>query len=472
MQFKAETSVGLFIIIAIVIFLYMTFQIGVFRFDHARYHDYTLYFNDVSGLTKKCAVQIAGVKVGWVESIDLVDGGQQVRAFVRILKEYRLYKNAYGTIRQEGVLGSKYIEITPGDPSLPITQPGESLMKPGHEPVSIDTILAEFQVIAHNLKDITHSIKDVVGGEGKGRLNDILADLQLFTHNIKNEFPQLACDMRQAINRLTTQFENTAQPVADIVTKINQGEGLIGKFITDEGIARDAQRAIQGIRDYIDTADRLAIIFDSHVESMYGLGNRMWFNDGKGYFNVRIHPTEDYFYIVGMMGSYSGRIDRQEVFKYWEKRDGQQFDPQEMILDDWAKLYFSPVTYTEKRNFDQYMLNLQFGKIYDDIAFRTGIFEGTFGVGIDYDIPIDIPNFRWVSTFEAFDFFGRNRINDHALHLKWLNKLFFSESLYLIFGADDFISHTNRNGFFGAGFRFADDEVKYIFSRNAIPSPS
>ena len=32
-------------------------------------------------------------------------------------------------------------------------------------------------------------------------------------------------------------------------------------------------------------------------------------------------------------------------------------------------------------------------------------------------------DFRWVTTLEAFDFYGRNRIDDHRLHLKWLNKI-------------------------------------------------
>lgn len=495
---KLETSVGLFIIVAIGIFLYMTFQIGVFRFDRSRYNDYTIYFYDVSGLNKKSDVQIAGVKVGWVETIELVNNGQQVRALVKVLKEYKLYSDAYGIIRQDGLLGTKYLEIIPGDSMLSTIKSGGILMKPSKEPVAIDNIISEFQDIARNLHEITNAVKGALGGEigtqrleraidsftqatenftsvsksidtfighNQNRFEDMIADLRSFSHDLKAEFPQLSQDLRSTLDRFASQFEKTAEPIGLVAEKINKGEGVIGKLLGDEEIARDAKTAIQGVKDYFEKIDRLAIIFDCHAESMYGYGNFQNFRDGKGYFNVRIHPTEDYFYLAGFMGSYYGMIEREETYTQWFEGQCKPLIPENLLLPDWAKLYFAPVIMQEKRIYDQYLLNLQFGKIYDNVAVRVGIFEGTAGIAVDYEIPFDTEDFRWVTTFEAFDYYGRNRIADHRIHLKWLNKLFYTESLYMVFGADDFISRTNPNAFFGAGFRFADDDVKYYFSR-------
>lgn len=479
----------------------MTFQIGVLRFDRSRYNDYTVYFYDVSGLSRKSDVQIAGVKVGWVENIELINNGQQVRALVKVLKEYKLYNDAYGIIRQDGLLGSKYLEIIPGDPLLSTVKPGGILMKPSKEPVAIDNILSEFQSIAHNLHEITNSFKDAFGGDiGTQRLEralesftqatenftnaarsvnnlignnqiafeDMINDLRSFSNDLKEEFPHISQELRSTLERFAHQFEKTAEPIGQIADKINSGEGVIGKLLGDEEIARDAKKAIQGVKDYFETIDRLAVIFDCHVESMYGYGNYQNFRDGKGYFNVRLHPTEDYFYLLGFMGSYYGKIERQETYFQWLENDCKRLLPEDLILDDWARLYFAPIQAQEKRIYDQYLLNAQFGKIYDNVAFRIGLFEGCFGAAVDYDIPFDTKDFRWVTTLEAFDFYGRNRIADHRLHVKWLNKLFYTESLYMVFGADDFISRTNRNAFFGAGFRFADDDIKYYFSKFSI----
>lgn len=503
MRIKAETSVGLFMLIAIVIFLYMTFQIGVLRLDRSRYYDYTVYFYDVSGLNKKSDVQIAGVKVGWVDDIELVNNGQQVRAIVKILKNYTLHQDAYGLIRQDGLLGTKYLEIMPGDQRLPLVKPGGVLMKPSKEPVAVDAILTEFQDISRNLHDITNAIRDVLGGDigsrrleraidgftqatesftelaramdgvvDKNRLSleDIITDLRAFSRDLKEDFPALVRDVRDGIDRVTTQFEHVASPLGTVAEKINKGEGVLGKLVGDEEMARDARLAIEGVKNYFETIDRLAVVFDCWSEAMYGYGNFMDFRDAKGYFNVRLHPTEDYFYLLGLMGSYSGKIIRTDSHREWAINECEPLIPQEMDLPDWARLKFAPIKRVQTRLLNTYLLNAQLGKIYDNLAFRVGLFEGSAGVGVDYEIPFETDKFRWVTTLEAFDFHGfEQRFCDHRIHLKWLNKLFFSESLYMTFGADDFISHTNRNAFFGMGFRFADDDVKYYVSKVGLP---
>ena len=46
-----------------------------------------------------------------------------------------------------------------------------------------------------------------------------------------------------------------------------------------------------------------------------------------------------------------------------------------------------------------------------------------------------------------------------------MNRVFFLNNLYLVFGADDFVSQTNANAFWGVGIRFGDDDMKYILSK-------
>lgn len=503
MRIKTETSVGLFILVAIIIFLYMTFQIGFLRLDTARYNEYIVYFHDISGLSKKADVQIAGVRVGWVNNVELVNNGQQVRADIMILKEYTIYNDAYGIIRQDGLLGTKYVEIIPGDPLLSRIKAGGILMKPSKDPVSVDEIMSEFQDIARNLNEVSRSFKEVFSGDvgtqrlekavegfndatanianfshaidgvidrNKQAFGDMIEDLHVFSRDLKSEFPGLSNDVRDGINRFSDSVEGAARPIGEVAEKINNGEGVLGKLISDETVARDLREAITGVKDYFETVDRLAIIFDTHVESMYGLGNDMDFEDAKGYFNVRVHPVEDYFYLVGLVGSYSGRIVRKETYTRWYKNDGCEIRPENInFTDKRDELRFAPNIQKEKREFDRYLLNLQLGKIFGDLAFRTGLMDGTFGVGLDFDIPFASQDYRWVMTFEAFDFYGRNRIDDTRAHLKWLNKVYFSDSLYFVFGADDFISHSNKNAFFGAGFRFADDDIKYYVSGLSLP---
>lgn len=114
MYFKAETFVGTFIILALGLFTWMSFQLGSVRLNLARYTTYTVAFKDVANLLSKADIKISGVKVGWVESVFLDPEDMRVKVTVKVLKDYKLYKDASAFVRQEGLLGVKYLEMIPG----------------------------------------------------------------------------------------------------------------------------------------------------------------------------------------------------------------------------------------------------------------------------------------------------------------------------------------------------------------------
>ena len=103
MRINTETVVGLFMLSAVAVFLFMSFKIGIVRFDAVKYAQYVMYFSDVSGLNEKADVVVAGVKVGWVRKLSLVNKARQVRVDMMIDRTTSLYSNAYGIVRQNGL---------------------------------------------------------------------------------------------------------------------------------------------------------------------------------------------------------------------------------------------------------------------------------------------------------------------------------------------------------------------------------
>lgn len=512
MRIQIETIVGLFIFAAAGVFLYMSYQIGSFRFDRIKYSTYSVYFNDISGLSKKSDVKIAGVKVGWVDSVDLINDGQQVRANLMIDKKYVLFSDAHAVVRQEGLLGSKYLELNPGDPLLPTLPPGSMLTRPSTGPIAVDQMLRQFKGIASNIESITESMKGAIGGaEGEeklrslvnhmqqaaekfssfsqsmeslvtrneGTVEDIFSDLRTVLRDLKNEIPRLSQNLQtnferlsisldRDFNRMATQLEKVGQPIHNIAQKIDEGQGVVGQLVNDENAARDLRIAINGVKTYFEKIDRMSVVFDIHTESMYGPFQRECFKDNKGYFNLRIHPTEDYFYLAGIVATQSGRLQRIEERRQWYDGKCNQLCPDELHLDNHDKLRFAPFKKRQYRILDTYFFNLQLGKIFGNFAFRGGLFDSTGGIGVDINLPLGNDTLRWVTTFEIFDWLGRNRLGDDRPHFKWLNRMFFTRNFYFTFGADDFVSRHNKNAFFGVGIRFADDDVKYLLSRANI----
>ncbi len=520
-----ETAVGIFILAAIAVFLYMGLQIRAWRLDTYQYQPYTVHFYDVSGLSQQADVQISGVKVGWVDDIQLSRDGDYVAVEIMVLKQYVLHNNAYGVIRQDGMLGTKYVELVPGDAHLPVIQPGSVLQQPERPPSSLDDVVQHVDQTVSQVRDISSSVQhtlsehntldqlssavsamqetaqhmasfvqhlDDIVSHNRHQLTQTLDQVHAVTGVLKEDMPQLVHQAQNSLDRLsqtldqdmrriTDNMAQTSASVDNVMHKIDTGQGVLGQLVADPALSDDLRTAMEGARDYFDAMNRLAIIVDGHSESMTGSGILSPVENSKGHINMRLHFVDDYFYLAGIaavQGQGDAYIKDEEELRLFFDGDHKRINPDDLDLDDKTRLFFAPFKREVERKFDRLLYNIQIGKMYDWLSIRTGLFESAFGFAADFDIPLDVARrYRWVSSLEAYDWNGRNRITGHIPpngtdierddrpHLKWINKLFITDHLYITFGADDFISKDNKNAFVGAGMRFADDNLKYLLSQ-------
>lgn len=442
----------------------MGFQIGAFRFDRGQYNTYIMYFKDISGLSRKAEVKVAGVKVGWVERTSLLPDQMCAEAEVLIKKEYKLYQDAYAIVRQDGLLGPKYLEVVPGSPLLAELQPGETLKKPSVEPVNIDSVMHQVKNIATHVEKVSQTFSDVLGDyEGKEQVRSIIHNIGETVQNM-SDFTERMESTIVSVEDAANQARDGLKSITSVADKIDEGKGLIGKLVNEEETYHDLKNTMNSIKNYFTQVETLQIVFDAHVESMHRPAENYEFEDSKGYLEVRIHPNEDHFYVFQIATSEKGWVYRNSERRQYFDDCGNEVDPFQLNLEDTRLLehVFDFKREIYERNTIRF--GLQFGKIFGDIALRIGMFEGTAGLGVDFDIPFDTEKFRWVTTFEAFDLTGWNRRDDRRPHLKWINRMFMLRSIYLTFGADDFVSKNNANAFFGAGIRFGDDDAKYLLS--------
>ena len=132
---------------------------------------------DVSGLSRKALVKIAGVNVGWIEDIQLCSN-HQVLSTIMIHCDYILHGDACAVVRQDGLLGTKYLEIIPGNPATGRLAPGSVLATPHEQSCSLEDLAQKVQHISSNIEDVTASLKSSVGGvEGAKQLQAIFNHL-------------------------------------------------------------------------------------------------------------------------------------------------------------------------------------------------------------------------------------------------------------------------------------------------------
>ncbi|HOL21247.1 MAG TPA: MlaD family protein [bacterium] len=184
-KLSLELRVGIFVIITIIL-------AGVFIVTQAttgKYRGYEIgiLFDYVGGLESGSPVRVSGVRAGEVKEIEILYEAQpKVLARVKIRHDIKISTGSRITIQTLGLIGEKYIEITPS-PEKKYIQPGEIVE--GENPLSVEKLVEAGQNM-------------VIG------LNNVLSDISKITsdralqENIKSVIGQAAT----AINTIETTF--------------------------------------------------------------------------------------------------------------------------------------------------------------------------------------------------------------------------------------------------------------------------
>jgi phospholipid/cholesterol/gamma-HCH transport system substrate-binding protein len=111
-RIDTELLVGLFMIIGITCLTYLSIKLG--RMEIIGDKGYKLYaeFSEIGGLKNGASVEIAGVEVGRVKNISLSD--YQAKVELQINSEVKIQEDSIAAVKTKGLLGEKYIQISPG----------------------------------------------------------------------------------------------------------------------------------------------------------------------------------------------------------------------------------------------------------------------------------------------------------------------------------------------------------------------
>jgi phospholipid/cholesterol/gamma-HCH transport system substrate-binding protein len=104
--------VGLFALLGIAALVYLSMRLG--RVDLFPAPGYSIYanFDNIAGLKTGDLVEIAGVQVGKVTSISLIDN--RARVELRINLGVEIDNDAIAAVKTSGIIGDKYISIALG----------------------------------------------------------------------------------------------------------------------------------------------------------------------------------------------------------------------------------------------------------------------------------------------------------------------------------------------------------------------
>ena len=135
-----ETLVGLFVVVGVASLAYLAIKLGKLEVIGSRGYTVVAEFDSVAGLKHGAVVEIGGVEVGRVRDITL----KNYRAVVAMSIDpgVKLQDDAIMSIRTKGLIGEKYVRISPGA-SDKLVQPGGKI-RDTEDPVDMEQLISNY----------------------------------------------------------------------------------------------------------------------------------------------------------------------------------------------------------------------------------------------------------------------------------------------------------------------------------------
>lgn len=240
---------AVFTVVIIVVF-------GQLRFD--RTTGYSAVFTHVSGLRAGQFVRAAGVEVGKVAKVTLIDGDKRVLVNFTVDTSLSLDQGTTASIRYLNLIGDRYLELKHGGGG-PRLAPGATIPLEHTQPaLDLDALLGGFRPLFKTLDPdkvnrIAQAIITVFQGQG-ATINDILDQTTTLTSTlasrdhaigevIDNLNTVLATTVKHEkdfdrtvdkLDVLITGLKNRADPLAAAVAHLSDGAGSLADLLAED----------------------------------------------------------------------------------------------------------------------------------------------------------------------------------------------------------------------------------------------
>ena len=195
---------------------------------------YKADFTDASGLIPGSDVRIAGVRIGEVSDVEVVDRSVAQVSF-SVEEDRKLPTGAQFAIKYQNLVGQRYLDIQRGNgPMNQYLQPGQTVpVTQTQPPLNLTTVFNGFKPLfqALNPDDVNRlsfEIIQVLQGEG-GNINTLLANTASLTSTIADRDAVIG----DVINNLNTVLGTVDEKGAQFNASVDQLQKLVSGLAAD-----------------------------------------------------------------------------------------------------------------------------------------------------------------------------------------------------------------------------------------------
>jgi phospholipid/cholesterol/gamma-HCH transport system substrate-binding protein len=217
-QTAQKIKTGLFFILGICIFLVLIVFIGNQKNLFRTTVELNIKYLTVAGLQEGSFVRLAGINVG---SVDLIEIINDTTVLVNISVQKKVLPfiktDSRASIANDGLMGDKLIQIAPGSITAAQIKANDTLM--AVNPFDMDKLMARAEKVGLKVENVVNNLDTLSGF------------------------------------------------LATIFSKINSGKGTLGKLINNEQLANDLQQTVISAKKTVKTVNKAAGNLNEDLEA-------------------------------------------------------------------------------------------------------------------------------------------------------------------------------------------------------------
>src|SRR5574341_1016974 len=279
LAYKQELKVGVLVIVAVAIFTVGLLWLSGRRIGGTATVIVPVRFTNVAGLRAGDPVQTSGVKVGRVANV-VLQGVGDVMVYLEVNRGQRPHVDAQALVASADFFGAKYIDYVPGSSAellrdkqvitgtreVAVTEAAANLTTRASDALQgVQTLLSQRTAEdIHNTLVAVERTLNILAKIGEGPTVSetqktleavqglaIRLDSTFATPDIRKSLNQMD-EVTQSLKEMTDGLSSTTNALGSILTKIDKGEGMIGRAVNDTTLHGDLHEVLVSLRKLLD----------------------------------------------------------------------------------------------------------------------------------------------------------------------------------------------------------------------------
>ena len=245
-----QLKVGGVILVALIILLVTGYKLGQAANLFTSRYELVTFLPDGYGLREGGQVQVAGQQAGNIKTIEFLPVDGDTTRNLRLVLEIdetlksQVRADSKGQVRTLGLLGDKYLNISPGTVRYGVLQEGDTL--PMDEALDYDAIIRQASGAVEDMVQLTRDMRTITGGivRGEGTVGQLITNRTMY-----DELTSTLTKMNGLLTRLQNPNGTVGRLLDDpqlyhnlngmlvsldtLVRTMSSSEGTMGRFLRD-----------------------------------------------------------------------------------------------------------------------------------------------------------------------------------------------------------------------------------------------